>query len=229
MPRQLVKTHIALIGCICLCLLGYLSWSESLAQQASAQTAQLDFDSPDSLAVVVNKNRPLADPAYIPKELHDAQGVLLRPEAAAAYGQLSADAAAAGVGITAVSGYRTAEDQAHIHSSYSASYGDAAADGISARPGHSEHQTGLAVDIGNADGTCALETCFEATPAGAWAAENAHRYGFLIRYPAGKENVTGFAYEPWHLRYVGTEVAAKLHRSGKTLEEFAGLPPAPTY
>ena len=229
MPRQLVKTHIALIGCVCLCLLGYLSWFESQAQQASAQTAELDFDSPDSIAVVVNKNRPLTDPAYVPAELHDGQGVLLRPEAAAAYGRLSADAAAAGVGITAVSGFRTAEDQAHIHVSYAASYGEEAADGISARQGHSEHQTGLAVDIGNADGTCALEACFEATPAGAWAAENAHRYGFVIRYPAGRENVTGFAYEPWHLRYVGPEIAEELHQTGKTLEEFAGLPAAPKY
>lgn len=229
MPRQLVKTHIALIGCVCLCLLGYLSWFESQAQQASAQTAQLDFDSPDSLAVVVNKNRPLTDPAYVPAELHDAGGVLLRPEAAAAYGRLSADAAGAGVGITAVSGYRTAADQEHIHESYSASYGTETADGISARPGHSEHQTGLAVDIGNADGSCALEACFEATPAGAWAAENAHRYGFVIRYPAGRETVTGFAYEPWHLRFVGTELAAELYKNGRTLEEFAGLPPAPSY
>ena len=229
MPRQLVKTHIALIGCVCLCLLGYLSWFESQAQQASAQTAPLDFDSPDSLAVVVNKTRPLADPAYIPAELHDAGGVLLRPEAAGAFGQLSAEAAAAGVGITAVSGYRTAADQAHIHESYSASYGAQTADGISARAGHSEHQTGLAVDIGNADGSCALAPCFETTPAGAWAAANAHRYGFVIRYPAGATTVTGFAYEPWHLRFVGTELAAELHETGQTLEEFAGFPPAPSY
>ncbi|MFC7860089.1 M15 family metallopeptidase [Arthrobacter koreensis] len=229
MPRQLVKTHIALIGCVCLCLLGYLSWFESQAQQAAAQTAQLDFDSPSSLAVVVNKNRPLADPAYVPAELHDAGGVLLRPEAAGAFSRLNADAAAAGVGITAVSGYRTAADQAHIHDSYTASYGPETADGISARAGYSEHQTGLAVDIGNADGSCALEACFEATPAGAWAAANAHRYGFVVRYPDGAAPVTGFAYEPWHLRFVGTELAAKLHRSGQTLEQFAGLPPAPNY
>ncbi|MER1996023.1 MAG: M15 family metallopeptidase [Arthrobacter sp.] len=197
--------------------------------QASAQAAALDFDSPGSIAVVVNKDRPLADPAYVPEDLHDGGGVLLRPEAAAAYGRLSADAAAAGVGITAVSGFRTADEQARIHASYSASYGNDRADGISARPGHSEHQTGLAVDISNADGTCALEACFEATPAGAWAAENAHRYGFVIRYPAGREAVTGFAYEPWHLRFVGSEIAAELHKTGKTLEEFAGLPAAPDY
>ena len=85
------------------------------------------------------------------------------------------------------------------------------------------------MDIGNADGSCALEACFEATPAGAWAAANAHRYGFVVRYPDGAAPVTGFAYEPWHLRFVGTELAAKLHRSGQTLEQFAGLPPAPNY
>ncbi|MBF4995377.1 M15 family metallopeptidase [Arthrobacter gandavensis] len=229
MPRQLVKTHIALIGSVCLCLLGYLSWFESQAGQASALATQLDFNSPASVAVVVNKDRPLADPAYVPKELYDGGGVLLRPEAGAAYSRLIADAAAAGVGISAVSGFRTAEEQARIHASYSASYGDEEADGISARPGHSEHQTGLAVDIANADGTCALEACFDATPAGAWAAENAHRYGFVIRYPQGREAVTGFAYEPWHLRFVGAEIAAELYETGKTLEEFAGLPPAPDY
>ena len=229
MPRQLVKTHIALIGCVCLCLLGYLSWFESAAQQASAQSSQLDFDSPASLAVVVNKNRPLADPAYVPAELHDVSGVLLRPEAAAAFLQLDADAAGAGVRITAVSGFRTAEDQAALHATYSAVYGEQAAEGISARPGHSEHQTGLAVDIGNADGSCALQPCFETTPAGAWAAANAHRYGFIIRYPAGDEPVTGFDYEPWHLRFVGVELAGELHGSGQTLEEYAGLAPSPNY
>ncbi|MCC3282616.1 MULTISPECIES: M15 family metallopeptidase [Arthrobacter] len=230
MPRQHVNIHIALIGCVCLCLLGYLSWFESRAQEAAAQVAAgPDFDSPDSTSVIVNKHRPLADPAYVPQDLADIGGVQLRAEAAAAYLQMNADAAAAGVGLVAVSGFRTADAQTQLHSSYSNTYGQQAAESISARPGYSEHQTGLAVDIGNPDGACSLEPCFEATPAGAWAAANAHRYGFIIRYPAGAEATTGFGYEPWHLRYVGPELAATLTGSAQTLEQYAGLPAAPGY
>ena len=222
MPRQHVTTHIAILGFVCLGLLAYLF---SQQQPLSAWTAPpgQDFDSPGSVSVVVNKQRPLGDPGYAPAELFDTGGVLLRREAAEAFAQLKNDAAAAGVVITAVSGFRTAEAQARLHDAYTGRYGSAVAESISARPGHSEHQTGLALDIGAADGACSLQACFEGTGAGAWAAANAHRYGFIIRYPAGAEAVTGYAYEPWHLRYVGLAAAGTIHGSGITLEEYAGL------
>ena len=245
MPRQHVATHIAIIAGVCLCLLAYLSFlgsTESPAPSAQlpaqAQAAELpelpaqphamDVDSPDSTLVVVNKQRPLPV-EYVPQDLVDADGVPLRLEAAEAYLQMVAEAAAAGVPISAVSGFRTGTEQDQLYVSYTENFGPETADSISARPGYSEHQTGLAVDIANPDGSCALEACFGESLAGSWAAANAHKYGFVVRYPAGAETVTGFAYEPWHLRFVGTELAAKLHGSGQTLEQFAGLPPAPNY
>jgi D-alanyl-D-alanine carboxypeptidase len=85
----------------------------------------------------------------------------------------------------------------------------------------------LAVDVGN--GVCNLELCFGNTNAGKWLANNAHVYGFVIRYPAGKESITGYQYEPWHLRYVGKELASEIFKSKQTLEEFFGLPAAPSY
>ena len=201
---------------------------EQLPEQGQTARAP-DFDSPQSISVVVNKRRPLTDPAYLPDDLADAGGVTLRAEASSAYLRMSADAAAEGVGIRAASGFRPADAQALLHASYINNYGAPTAESISARAGYSEHQTGLAVDIGNDDGACSLQTCFETTPAGAWAAANAHKYGFIVRYPAGAEGITGFSYEPWHLRYVGPELAGQLVGAGITLEEYAGLPAAPEY
>ncbi|MET4062015.1 D-alanyl-D-alanine carboxypeptidase [Arthrobacter sp. UYP6] len=232
MPRQHVTTHIAIIAGVCICLLMYLSWSGSKELPATsaqpAAAAVLEFDSPGSALAVVNKHRPLpAD--YIPQDLADAAGVPLRAEAAAAYLQMAAEAGATGVPISAVSGFRTGGEQEHLYTSYTDSFGPEAADSISARPGYSEHQTGLAIDIANPDGTCGLESCFAETLAGSWAATNAQHYGFIIRYPAGAEHITGYAHEPWHLRYVGTEHARTMHEAGTTLEEFLGLPAAPGY
>lgn len=258
MPRQHINTHIAMIAGVCLCLLAFLAWTgpdqiqepgqgqgqaQGQAQgqvpgqgqkpatpgHESASAAGPDYDSPQSISVVVNKHRPLSDPAYLPTDLVDAGGVLLRAEAAAAFQRMSADAAAAGVGMSAVSGFRPADAQGLLHASYIEKFGAPAAETISARAGYSEHQTGLAVDIGNYDGACSLQACFGTTPAGAWTAEHAHEYGFIVRYPAGAEGVTGFDYEPWHLRYVGAELASQLAGAGITLEEYAGLPAAPGY
>ena len=231
MPRQHVNTHIAMIASVCLCLLAYLSWSgqpQEADSDAAAVTAGADFDSPDSISVVINKDRPLAA-EYVPQDLMDAGGVLMRAEAGEAFLKMRADSAAAGVAISAVSGFRPASQQADLHSSYTDRYGDTAAEALSARPGYSEHQTGLAVDIANPDGACSLQACFEETPAGSWAAANAHLYGFVIRYPAGAEAITGYSYEPWHLRYVGVDSAHRIVDAGITLEEFADLPAAPGY
>ena len=96
------------------------------------------------------------------------------------------------------------------------------ADTYSARPGHSEHQTGLAVDLDDS-GDCYLAACFGQTPSGRWIAAHAAEYGFVIRYPEGKQGVTGFMPEPWHLRYLGTGVATELYNSGLSLEEYLGI------
>ena len=193
-------------------------------------TVRLDIDDPASTAVVVNKQRPLAPVSYVPGDLAGVDGQLLREAAASSFALLKEAAASEGVELAAVSGYRSYESQAQLYAGYSARYGQAAADTISARPGHSEHQTGLAVDIAAPDGTCSLQACFEDTAAGSWAAENAHRFGFIVRYPEDASSITGYAYEPWHLRFVGADLALSMHEhpSG-TLEEHLGLPSAEHY
>lgn len=127
------------------------------------------------------------------------------------------------------SGYRSGALQKQFYDSYKAKDGQAAADTYSARPGHSEHQTGFAADITSVSGTCHLEICWADTPEGKWLAANAYKYGFIIRYPKDKQDITGYQYEPWHVRYVGKELAAQIHETNQTLEEFFDLGPAPNY
>lgn len=204
---------------------GTISW-----RPAAPATADLDIDNPENTAVVVNKERPLNPEDYAPEDLLSVDGQLLRAETAEALKLLQEAAAADGVTVRAISGYRPFETQSALYSGYTSQYGQEQADAISARPGYSEHQTGLAVDIAAADGACSLQACFADTPAGVWAAENAHRFGFIVRYPAGSSAVTGYAYEPWHLRYVGVDLAQAVHASGiGTLEEYFRLPAAPGY
>ena len=107
--------------------------------------------------------------------------------------------------------------QKNLYNNYVKRDGAQNADRYSARPGYSEHQTGLAFDINYADSR------FEGTDQAIWLAENAYKYGFILRYPEGKEHITGYMYEPWHYRYIGVENAAKIFASGLTLEEYYGL------
>jgi len=183
-----------------------------------------------SIALVVNKRRPNTPLNGSPADLTVVGNQYMRREAATALVRLSNAAAAAGVQITTVSGFRSYAAQAALYNSYVAQYGRNVADTISARPGYSEHQTGLAMDIGNPNGACSLAACFANTPAGAYAARNAWRYGFIVRYPNGYSSITGYTYEPWHLRYVGVPLATDMHnRSARTLEQYLGLAAAPNY
>jgi len=192
--------------------------------------AGYDFDSASSLQVVVNKHRQLNPAAYVPGQLVRVQAERLRAPAADAYKQFAKAAKAAGVNVMPISGYRSFSEQASLYDSYVRQYGQATADTLAARPGYSEHQTGLAMDIGNASGTCALQACFANTPAGRWAAEHGWEYGFIIRYPAGAQAITGYTYEPWHLRYVGKVIAEDMQSTGiATLEKYFGLEAAPDY
>lgn len=188
-----------------------------------------DLADPASLAVVVNKRRPLSPPDWAPPVLEDVEGHRLRPEAAAAARGMLAAARADGVRIRIVSGYRSWAEQSQTYAGWVAQKGAGAADAVSARPGHSEHQTGLAVDVGEGGG-CDLQVCFAGTSAAAWVAEHGPEHGFVVRYPWGEEAFTGYWYEPWHLRYLGPGRAQEFVRSGAaTLEEFSGLGPAPDY
>ena len=123
----------------------------------------------------------------------------------------------AGLYLYEISGFRSYETQQNLYDRYVATDGKAEADTYSARPGHSEHQTGLALDVNS------LYESFADTAEGRWLAANAHKYGFIIRYPKGKTDQTGYIYEPWHIRYVGVEKATKIFNSGLCLEEYYGL------
>jgi len=194
--------------------------------------AGYDFDSASSLQVVVNKHRQLNPAAYVPGQLVRVQAERLRAPAADAYKQFAKAAKAAGVNVMPISGYRSFSEQASLYDSYVRQYGQATADTLAARPGYSEHQTGLAMDIGNASGVCALQACFSNTPAGQWAAKHGWEYGFIIRYPAGFGATTGYTYEPWHLRYVGRAIAEEMQAKPAqfpTLEDYFGLEAAPDY
>lgn len=207
--------------------------------EATGQPNERQFDKslrstsqPGSLWWIVNKNRPLP-PGYRPPDLTVPKITLrlastdeqmkVSAQMAPPLEQLFAGAKQANINIMMTSGFRSAELQKKFYDSYVAKDGQAAADRYSARPGTSEHQTGLAADIARTDRKCYLEVCFGDTPEGKWLAANAHLYGFIIRYPDKKEPVTGYQYEPWHIRYVGIELATELHNNHQTMEEFFGL------
>ena len=130
---------------------------------------------------------------------------------------LQASASAEGHNIPLVSGFRSYSRQSTLYNNYVAKDGVEKADTYSARPGHSEHQSGLAFDVG------AIDDNYGNTPAGQWLANNCHKYGFIVRYLKGKENITGYKYEPWHIRYVGVEHATTIYNKQITLEEYLGV------
>lgn len=175
---------------------------------------------------VVNKQHAFG--AKAPTELQKLDGVDLTKAAHAAYGRMLRGAQQAGAGFWLASGYRPFADQRVLYDGYVKRDGVKRADAYSARPGHSEHQTGLAIDV--ASEVCTVSKCFADTPAGRWLAEHAAEYGFIIRYPKGAEKVTGYDFEPWHLRYVGPWLAGHLKQTKQpTMEKAFGLREAPTY
>ena len=189
-------------------------------------------DEPGGIWWVVNKKRPLPE-GYEPASLATpniklrwapvAESMQVSSTIAPALEDMHKGATAAGFDIMLISGFRSAATQTELYNNYVAQAGQEEADRLSARPGTSEHQTGLVVDLGRSDKECELEQCFGDLPEGKWLAEHAHEYGFIIRYPKGKEASVGYMYEPWHLRYVGKELAAELRATGQTMEEFFGL------
>lgn len=125
--------------------------------------------------------------------------------------------------LSVISSFRSYSYQSTLYNNYVKRDGKAAADRYSARPGHSEHQTGLTFDFGGTNQAYWLTSSFAGTKEGKWLAANAHKYGFILRYPNGKENLTGYMFEPWHFRYVGSGESPKIKSSGKTLEEYLGV------
>ncbi|MFD1211888.1 D-alanyl-D-alanine carboxypeptidase family protein [Arthrobacter sp. GCM10027362] len=208
-----------------LCLAGVGLSAAPLVPAQTAQAAEPIRDA-QSIKVFVNKDHPLSPVSYRPADLTTIKGTgfTLRKAAAAKLSSLFTGARKAGHRLAVVSAYRSYSYQAALYDSYVRSYGRAYADTISARPGYSEHQTGLAVDVGQARTTCQLEACFGSTPEGRWVAGNAYKYGFIVRYPKGQQKVTGYTYEPWHLRYVGVTLATAMRtKSIPTLEHYYTL------
>ncbi len=146
---------------------------------------------------------------YDPKDLSE--------EVKQAFNKMKEDALNDGIELWIQSGYRSYETQENLYNNYVQMDGIETADTYSARPGHSEHQTGLAMDLN------IIDSSFEGTPEAIWIEENSYKYGFIVRYPKGKEYVTGYKYEPWHIRYLGMDIAKKVHDSNKTLEEYLGI------
>ena len=179
--------------------------------------------------LLVNKAHPLSK-EYIPEDLravhipfvstNPIEKTFLRNEAAHALESLYLDACLQGLTIKGVSGYRSYDRQAFLYESYCSQLGEKEASRISAQPGMSEHQTGLAIDLSCHSINYELNESFGKTKEGQWLSHHSYEYGFIIRYPQGKENITGYAYEPWHLRYVGIELASELYRGNHTLEEY---------
>ncbi len=130
---------------------------------------------------------------------------------------MQADAKSIGLNLPLVSGFRSYTTQEALYNKYVKKDGEALASTYSAKPGTSEHQTGLAFDIGIVDSS------FANTNEAKWIAENAHLYGFIVRYPKGKTDITGYIYEPWHVRYLGVDIATKVKESGLCLEEYLGI------
>ena len=183
---------------------------------------------PTDVLILVNKQNKaptvpvtLVKPDVTPTKPSVAENIYMRPEAARALEALFAGAAEDGITLYATSGFRSYATQKAIFDRKAAERGEQAANRSVAKPGYSEHQTGLAMDIeGETTLGPGLTAAFGESPEGIWVAEHCHEYGFIIRYPEDKTSITGYIYEPWHIRYVGVEAATEITQLGVTFEEY---------
>ena len=176
---------------------------------------------PGSILVLVNKKYCIQPVSFVPSRLVTIYNATLVPEAAEAFSAMYEAAQVAGQPFSVTSSYRSYELQASTYAYWVSVSGSQGADTYSARPGYSEHQTGLAVDV--AAPGCVLN-CFGGTSQYTWFQNNAASYGFIQRYYAGKEAITGYNAEEWHYRYVGVETAQAMKNANiTTLEEYWGI------
>ncbi|WP_294747247.1 D-alanyl-D-alanine carboxypeptidase family protein [uncultured Exiguobacterium sp.] len=193
------------------------------------KSADVKADLSLGMLVVVNKKYSLPidykpSDLVVPNVSFSYSGVLeqsyMRAPAAKQMEKMFAAAKKEGVTLNAVSGFRSGARQKVLYNNYVARDGKAAADQYSARPGHSEHQTGLTFDISSPSVGNGLTAALGDTKEGKWIANNAAKYGFIVRYDRGFQSRTGYTYEPWHIRYVGVDVATQIKNNGQTLEEY---------
>ncbi len=207
-----------------------LTLEEPFFNQIKEVNGKQTIANPENRMVLVNKEFSLPadyEPAdlvspNVPFSFGDAEVPqrYIRKEAAAALERLFAQAAAEGIELFAVSGYRSYERQTGILNVEKERKGDTTALETVALPGQSEHQTGLAMDVTSKSADMDITEKFGDTPEGKWVQANAHKFGFIIRYQKGKEEITKFSYEPWHLRYVGVKEATEIYENQLTLEEY---------
>lgn len=193
--------------------------------------SSLEADRASGYLILVNKENGL-DSEYAPSDLADiiyyakdrsSIGRYMREEAANAFHALSEAAALEGYEIVVTTAYRSYGFQSDLYYGYINSKGQEWADKYSAKPGTSEHQTGLAADCSSPSVGYQLTSAFGESKEGIWLAENCTEFGFIIRYPQGKEDITGYSYEPWHIRYVGRSAAEVIKEKSLTFEEFIGF------
>ncbi|WP_071394511.1 M15 family metallopeptidase [Bacillus tuaregi] len=191
------------------------------------------IQNPTNRMVLVNKEYALPD-GYEPEDLvrpnvafsfgdQDIEKSYLRKEAAEALEKMFTEGTSNGVHLFAVSGYRSYDRQQQVFTAEVGRVGEELAVQAVAVPGYSEHQTGLSMDISSESASFGLTEQFGETTEGRWLQENAHRFGFILRYPSGKESITGYQYESWHYRYVGVEAATEIFENNLTLEEYFNI------
>lgn len=184
---------------------------------------------PDSYTMIVNRDYPMPE-EYVPSDLvvpdvefsfyGTCEKSYMRKTAADAIKNLFDDAKNRGYTLKIVSAYRSYERQESIYNNNIRKRGKKSTDTVSAKPGCSEHQTGLCADVSSDSVGCTIEQSFAKTTEGKWLARNSYKYGFIVRYPEGKSDITGYSYEPWHIRYVGKNLAKYLYDKNITLEEY---------
>lgn len=203
-----------------------LDVSSSLADEQDIEQMQEQGE----YLILVNKTHGV-EKTYEPDDLCSVQAYaedrnpeyqMLRATAADAFDRLSQAAENENYIIRLTTGYRSYAYQQQLHDMYIARNGGTWTEQYSAEPGFSEHQTGLAADVSCKSLKYKLDPEFGDTAEGKWLADNAHLFGFIIRYPEGKEDITGYQYEPWHIRYVGVEAATQMYNNNLTLEEYLG-------
>lgn len=227
---------------------GDIVFDEGQASESSFEGPLLEesffneIETVDGKAVIQNASNPLAlvnkmfglPSEYFPEDLvtpdvsfsfanKDVEKSKLRQEAGEALERMFTEAEQSGIMLYAVSGYRSYDRQEALFIAEVNKTGEELAAEAVAEPGYSEHQTGLAMDISSRSVGLSLTENFGETPEGKWLEKNAHKYGFILRYPKGKEEITGFMYEPWHFRYVGQEAATDIYHNNWTLEEYFDL------
>jgi LAS superfamily LD-carboxypeptidase LdcB len=204
---------------------------ESSAKEKEVQYIEVDTN-PDSYTVLVNRDYPISKD-YVPADLvvpnvsfsfyGTYEKSYVRKRAATALENLFAGAQQEGYVLKAVSAYRSYQRQTQIYNNNVKTRGEDKTNTVSAMPGTSEHQTGLAIDVSCPSEDGSLETSFGQTAEGKWLKKNCYKYGFIIRYPKDKTDITGYSYEPWHIRYVGKNLAKYLKKNKMTLEEYYKL------